>query len=340
MTRAPPRSRSGRSSIPQVGVTGADGASVASTTPVVHSSRTAGRHGGPPQPYDFRRPNKFSRDHVRALQIVSETFARQFSTVLATTLRAVSTVTFNAVEQVTYDEYVGSLPNPSHMVILSLSPLPGASILTMELPTALAAVDRMLGGTGDAGIKPRPLTEIEAGLMRGVLDRALRELDYAFESLVKVESRVMQIESNPQFAQIAAPSDMTLVMSFDIKISEQRAGMTLCIPFDSLQPVLETFETQSMFSGRDSTDPRVYMQQLQESMRAVPVEVHVKFRPVSLTSADIVDLEVGDVVPLHHAVSEPLVVTVGDVPCFAAVSGRKGKRLACLVVNTLEDPDE
>ncbi len=330
----------GGSDFPQVGRGGADGASVASTTPVVNSSRSAGRHGGPPQPYDFRRPNKFSRDHVRALQIVSETFARQFSTVLATTLRAVSTVTFNAVDQLTYDEYIGSLPNPSHIVILSLNPLPGASILTMELPTALAAVDRMLGGTGDAGIKPRPLTEIEASLMRGVLERALRELDYAFESLVRIESRIVQLESNPQFAQIAAPTDMSIVMSFEVKIAEQRAGMTLCIPFDSLQPVLESFETQSMFSGRDATDPHVYVQQLQESMRGVPVDVHVKFSPVSLTSADIVDLQVGDVVPLHHAVSEPLVVTVGDVPCFAAVSGRKGKRLACLIVNTLEDTDE
>jgi flagellar motor switch protein FliM len=313
---------------------------VASTSQVVHSSRPAGRRGGPPQTYDFRRPNKFSRDHVRALQIVSETFARQFSTVLATTLRAVSTATFIEIEQLTYDEYIRSLPNPSHMVILSLHPLPGAAILSMELPMALASVDRMLGGTGEAGVKARPLTEIEANLMRGVVERGLRELDYAFESLVKIESRIMQLESNPQFAQIAAPPDMTIVICFEVKISEQKAKMTLCIPFDSLQPVLETFEAQSMFAGRGSVDPAVFLRQLHESVRDVPVDIHVTFKPVALTSAEVVDLEVGDVVPLHHSVNEPLTISVGNIGCFAGVSGRKGKRLACLVVSALQEPDE
>ena len=129
-------------------------------------------------PFDFRRPNKFSRDHVRAFQIVHETFARQLSTVLATTLRAGANCTLGTVEQLTYDEYVRSLPNPSYLIVLSLSPLPGAAILQFPLPIVFAAIDRLLGGTGDSVSPKRPLTEIESNLMRSVVDRTLRELEY------------------------------------------------------------------------------------------------------------------------------------------------------------------
>src|SRR2546423_784094 len=133
-------------------------------------------------PFDFRRPNKFSRDHVRAFQIVHETFARQLSTVLATTLRAVAHVSLTSVEQLTYDEYVRSLPNPSYMVILSLNPLPGAAVMQLPLPITFAAIDRLLGGTGDAASPKRPLPELEPNLMRSVVDPALPELEHEHET--------------------------------------------------------------------------------------------------------------------------------------------------------------
>src|SRR5690349_15948573 len=150
----------------------ADRKSVAATT----ESRR-GRGQANVVAFDFRRPNKFSRDHVRAFQIVHETFARQLSTVLATTLRAGASCSFGKVEQLTYDEYVRSLPNPSYMVILSLNPLPGAALLQFPLPITFAAVDRLLGGIAGAASPKRPLTEIEQNLMRSVVDRALRELE-------------------------------------------------------------------------------------------------------------------------------------------------------------------
>ncbi|MCZ7527718.1 MAG: flagellar motor switch protein FliM [Acidimicrobiia bacterium] len=294
---------------------------------------TARRRGGP-QLYDFRRPNKFSREHIRALQIVGETFARQFSTVLATTLRAVSNVTLQSVDQVTYDEYIRGLENPSYMAILSLAPLPGASILHLELPVAMAVVDRMLGGPGEAPRLRRPLTDIEEHLLRSVLERALQELDYAFESLVKLEARVVTQESNPQFAQVASPSDMTVTVAFEMRVAEQRGRTTLCIPYDCLQPVLETIASQSLFSDRSAGDRANFTSRLEEALLEVPVDVTVAFNPVILTSAEIVDLQVGDVVPLHHPVKAPLTISADRVPCFSALTGRQGKRLASLVVDT------
>lgn len=289
------------------------------------------------QTFDFRRPSKFSRDHIRAFQIVHETFARQLSTVLATTLRAVSHVSVSSVEQLTYEEYVRSLANPSYLVILSLSPLPGAALLQLPLPIAFAAIDRLLGGTGNALSPKRPLTEIESSLMRNLMDRALRELEYAYESLVRVEAEIVQHEFNPQFAQIAAPSDMVLAVMFETRIGEKRGTSSVCIPFTTMQPVLESLASQSLFSDRGGWDPMAWAHSLENAIADVPVELSVSFDAVALASKEIVGLQVGDVVPLNHSVDRPVTVSVGGIDCYTAVTGRQGKRLACLVVGTEQE---
>jgi flagellar motor switch protein FliM len=291
-----------------------------------------------PQPFDFRRPVQFSRDHARALQIVNETFARQFTTILSTTLRAVSSVSVASVDHMSYDEYVRSSPDPSFLAVLQLDPLPGAGILQLPLGVAMAAVDRLLGGTGDGTQPQRALTDIESALLRELVTRVLRELDYAFESLCKVETTVLQLESNPQFAQVAAPSDMVVVSTFDVRIGSQESPATLCLPFAALQPALEQAGGPALFGDRKGD--------VQESGRAVaarlsgvPVDVAVRFEPVSLTSAEILGLRVGDVLPLHHPVSAPLSVCASDSVCASAVPGSKGRRLAFMIVSPDHDKD-
>ena len=291
-------------------------------------------------PFDFRRPNKFSRDHVRAFQIVHETFARQLSTVLATTLRAGANCTLGTVEQLTYDEYIRSLANPSYLIVLSLSPLPGAAILQFPLPIVFAAIDRLLGGTGDSVSPKRPLTEIESNLMRSGVDRTLRELEYAYETLVRVEAEIVQQEFNPQFAQIAAPSDMAMVVSFDTRIGEKHGNATICIPFSTMQPVLESLASQSLLHDHRGQDPVAWQQQLERALARVTVETCVRFDDVALSSEEIVGLRVGDIVPLDHPIEQPVTITVDDVTCNKAVTGRRGKRLACLVVDAPQEQDQ
>jgi flagellar motor switch protein FliM len=179
------------------------------------------------------------------------------------------------------------------------------------------------------------LTEIEESLMRTLTERALRELVYAFESLVKLEPRIMAQESNAQFAQITTPSDMTLTIQLDMKIAEARDRATLCIPFDTLAPVLDTLAGESLFAGRGG-NAAMFATNLHDALEDVPVDVSVRFNPVTLTSAEILGLEIGDVVPLRHLVSEPLIVTIGGIAAYRATTGRNGKRLACRIVSSDE----
>ncbi len=300
-------------------------------------SQPSGRRRSGPQAYDFRRPNKFSREHVRALQIVNETFARQFANVLASTLRAVSSVTLTSVDQLTYDEYIRSTEAPTYLAILSLDPLPGAGILHLPLPVAMAAVDRLLGGSGAGSYPKRPLTDIESGLVRGLTQRVLRELSYAFESLVAIDAQLVVQESNPQFAQVAAPTEMVVVASFDMRIGDQTGQATLCLPYSSLQHVLDGFVGKTQFGGQ-APDERIDAQnKLTQRLQGASVDVTVAFNTITLSSGDIVGLAPGDVVPLQHGFDAPLTVRVAGVPCYAAVAGRKGKRLACLVVDPITE---
>ena len=287
-------------------------------------------------PYDFRRQNKFTRDHVRALQIANETFARQFTTVLSTTLRTVSQVSAKGIGQLTYDEYIRDVANPSLLCVLSLQPLAGASILHLPLPLAMAAVDRLLGGTGMGILPRRALTDIEGALIRSLLARVLRELAYAFESLTPLEPSVIQLESNPQFAQIASPADMVVVLSYDLRIGAEEGEATLSIPFASLQPVLDEVTGNALMAGRVPADLGAVRAALAERVDQAAVTVAVRFPAVVLPMADIVDLRPGDVLPLHHPVEADLAVSVDGVACFSARPGRRGKRLACQITGTLE----
>ena len=257
---------------------------------------------------------------------------------LASTLRAVSHVNLTSVDQLTYDEYIRSSEAPTYLAILSMDPLPGAGILHLPLSVAMAAVDRLLGGSGAGAYPNRPLTDIESGLVRGLTQRILRELSYAFESLVTIDAQLVVQESNPHFAQIAAPTEMVVVASFDMRIGDQAGQASLCLPFSSLQGVLDGFVGKAHFAGQGPEQRTADQAKLTERLSSAQVDVSVAFNPIHLSSGDIVGLAPGDVVPLQHPVDSPLTVTVAGVPCYAAVAGRKGKRLACLVVDpTTED---
>jgi flagellar motor switch protein FliM len=288
------------------------------------------RRGSGPTPYDFRRPIKLSRDHVRTLQICFETYARSCGNLLTTRLRVVSSVTLASIEQLTYDEYVAGLANPTVIATVAIDPLPGAVLVEMASSAAMTAIDHMLGGPG--GPQPeRPLTEVEMPLLRGLLERMLAELRYGFETLVDISPKLREIEYNAQFLRAHQPGDAVVIASFDMKIGTEECVASICLPFTTILPVLEKQETVELSAAervvRDSAH-----RNLTAGLSAAPIEVAVRFQPIRMRTDDIVDLRPGDVVPLGHPTSLPLEVTVNETVFAHAVPGNQGTRLACLVV--------
>jgi flagellar motor switch protein FliM len=288
-------------------------------------------------PYDFRRPTKLSREHVRTLQIAYETFARQYATLLTTSLRVVAHVGLVSVEQLTYDEYVSALENPTVMATFSAEPLPGVGILEFSLSTAMTFVDHLLGGTGSPDQPARPMTDIETMLVRGILDRALAEFRYALESLVQLQPKLGAIEYNPQFLQAAAPSDTVVVASFEMRVGQTECLATLCIPFNSLLPRLQSAVGRGPLSTQQKRAREAAAVQMATALEGAPLDVAVRFEPTTIRSDEVIGFNVGDIVPLRHLASRPLSVTADDVHFAHAVPGAHGKRLACLVVDARQE---
>jgi flagellar motor switch protein FliM len=284
-----------------------------------------------PQLYDFRRPIKLSREHVRLLQIVFEQYARSCSTLLTTRLRAVSNVSLLAIEQLTYDEYISTLTSPTVVASVTVAPLPGQILLELPLSTSMASIDHMLGGPG--GSQPaRQLTEVEVPLLRGLFERMLGELRYGFEQLVDITPRLGALEYNPQFIRAAAPSDPVVVASFEMKVGAEETVASVCLPFTTILPVLRHDQQDAKLSDGELAMRRNAQQKIGSSLSAAPIDVAIRFRSVRMRTKDIVDLRVGDVVALTHPVAAPLTIIVNDTTFGYAVPGNQGSRLACLVV--------
>jgi flagellar motor switch protein FliM len=308
-----------------------------------HERRRSGRsgaHTGTVKPFDFRRPTSLSREHVRAMQIVQETFARGLATAMSAMVGSVVNVTTGAIEQRTYDEYVRELPNPTLLSLLNISPLNGAAILQFPLPVAMCTVEMLLGGKGYQEQPARSLSELEMLLVKGLIERVLPELRYALEPVVATEISLAGQESNPQFAQVAAPTDMMIIIPFQIKVEQVADVATLCVPFTALQPHLEALSTSASFIGKGSDNAAEHRRRMSNHLGAAPVEVAAEFRPVIMSSGDVVSLRVGDVVPLSHPVGEPLLLTVEGVPTLTVSVGRRNRRAAIQVVGSVNPSDK
>jgi flagellar motor switch protein FliM len=289
-----------------------------------------------PRAYDFRRSTKLSRKHVRSLEIVFETFARQWGTLMTSSLRTLTTVNVSSIEELTYDEYVSRLGTPTMVNVLSVEPLAGAGILELPMSSAMVSVDRLLGGPGSGEQPQRPLTDIEVGLLGTIVTRVLGELRWAFEPIAVMNPAVTAVEFNPQFVQAAAAADVLIVAGFELRIGEDESPATLCLPFASLFPLLEIAIGAN--SDRERVDaPVTTPVRVEDRLSAVPIEVSVGFAPTAFTPRTLVSLTVGDVLRLEHQTSAPLVVTAADVIFAHAVPGTHGQVLACRIVESPPD---
>lgn len=285
-----------------------------------------------PVPYDFRSPGRLSRERVRALQLANDTFARQVSTVLSTTLRVVTHASVTSVRQMAYEDYIRRLPNPSLLSVLAFDSLPGSGVFQMPMGIVMSVIDRLLGGPGGAQQPSRALSDIETGLVRNLVQRVAGEMTYAFEAILPVQAEVSALESNAQFLQLVPPSDPVVLSELEIRIGDQSAVSTLCLPLATLQPVLAAVDSRPSAGGDGARSLAALA--VEGRLRQVEVDVRVAFREVSLTSADVFSLAVGDVLPLRHPVSEPLVVAAEGVRVATARPGGHGVRTACQIVST------
>lgn len=267
------------------------------------------------------------------MQMAYETFARGLTTLLTSGLRQLCQVSVADISQQSYDDYIGGLESSTLIAPLTIAPMPGTGTIQFSLNIALAAIDHMLGGPG--GTQPaRPLTEIEVGLLRGLLDQILGVLRYALEPIVAFEPIAGAIEHSPQFLQAAGAADAMIIGEFDLVIGRERSPLTIGLPLSALLPRLEAQRPRDAAASPNAEHPAGAV--LRDRLADVELAVSLQFDAVSLSPAHILSLAEGDIVPLSHQVGAPLSVHAGGTRYARAVAGRAGTRLAALVV---EEPN-
>ena len=278
--------------------------------------------------YDFKRPERVSKDQMRALQTLHEAFSRNFGASLSGFLRTIVEVKVANCEQMTYAEFIASLPNPTSFNLIQADKLEGQMCLEISPLIIYPIIDRLLGGTTqDLFIPQRPMTVIETNLISNVTERGLEALGEAWAGIRQLVYSIAAIESNPQLVQIVPPNEVVVVVGFEIKMSNRAGTMNLCIPYNVIEPVMDDLAAQSWFSVSDQTKSADVQNRINTSLSRAAVRVSGVLAETTMTMQDLINLQPGDLIVTEKPANEPVVIRVEREKKFWATMGKvKGKR--------------
>jgi flagellar motor switch protein FliM len=290
--------------------------------------------------YDFKRPERISKDQMRALQTLHDTFSRNFGVSLSGFLRTIVEVRVAHAEQMTYSEFIAGLPNPTSFNLIDSTVLDGQLCFEVSPLIIYPIIDRLLGGSNqDLFIPQRPMTLIETRLMQTILERALTALSEAWESIKEIEFTLSEMESNPQIMQIVPPNEVVVVIGFEIKMTNRAGTMSLCIPFNAIEPVIEELSAQSWFLAGRLGDGSQWREEIGGRLADAQLEVAGVLADTTITLAELRELSVGDVIVTEKPAAEPAVLAAGGIPKFLAHIGQHKGRRALKIARPLEASD-
>lgn len=286
----------------------------------------------PTPKYDFKRPHRVSADQIRALSAIHEIFARNLSVSLSGLLRALIDVRVINVEQLTYGEFTHSLPNPTGFMILQAPPLEGQMCLEFSPLIIYPFIDRLLGGSAQATfVPPRPLTSIEWRLLMRIADRALEHLSEVWRNIVDARFSVVQNESNPQLVHIVAPTEVVVLITFEIRLGQNAGTMSLCIPYNIIDSVLSHLTTQSWFyKPKPATE--THRKRIVRNLSKTTIPLTVFLGQTSIRLSELRGLRAGDLLPLDKPINDELMVQIAGRNKFAGRPGQlRGRRAVRLM---------
>jgi len=301
------------------------------------------RVGRPVKTYDFRHPSKFSRDQIRTLEFLHETFARRLQTALSAYLRTVVQITMLNVEQGVYDEYVRQVPSPAVLYPVTMDPLPGRAALELHTNIVFIMVDRLLGGLGKGLGKGRELTDVEQTLLETVVWEVLSAIKEAWVNIVALQPRLGEIAFTPQFMQIAPHTETVLTIRFEVRILDGTGTMRICIPENVLEPVMGQLSDQALSAGTRRALSFEQTQDLRRNLDRVMIPVVGKLGEADISVDEVIGLKVGDVIELGRRTRDEIEVLVAGITKFHARPGILGRHNALRITQIVrgeEDEEE
>jgi flagellar motor switch protein FliM len=287
--------------------------------------------------YDFARPVKFSKEHLRTLEIIFENYGRLLSTNLPVYLRKNVQVEVMNAEAVTYSEFTNSLANPALLGIVDFAPLNGNILVEMAANIGFAIVDRMLGGEGKALERTREFSEIELLIIERIMNVCIDLLREPWLNVAEINPRLERIETNSQFVQIISPSEMIAIVTINIKMSDVEGLMNICLPYLTLEDVMDKLNTKYWFSTMQSADDESNRETMEMLISRAPMPIKAVLGNSLISVNSFINLQPGDIIRLDTKVDEELDVYVGNIKKFAALPGASGKNYAVRVTSVAKE---
>lgn len=290
--------------------------------------------------YDFSRPAKFSKEHLRTLEIIFEHFGRLLATNLPAYLRKSVNVDVVNSEVVIYSEFSNALSNPVLLGVVGMEPLEGNVIMEMASNLGFAIVDRLLGGVGNSLEKEREFTEIELSILERIFTICVNLLREPWENVVDTSPRLIRIETNSQFAQIISPSETIAIVTINLKIGDVEGLMNICLPFTTLEPVMDKLNTKYWFSTMKEKDSNSYEAAIGNIIDNALIPMKAVLGTSNISVQDFVNLQLGDIIRIDKKVNQELEVYVGNIKKFKALPGYSDNKYAVRVTEVMREESE
>ncbi len=292
--------------------------------------------------YDFRRPNRISKNQVRTLQTIHESFAEVFGYYLVSKLQTLVSINVTSVDQLFYSEYILSVSNPSCLYVFDIEGTDGSGILEFNPQLALSIIERLLGGLGEGSNKARNITPIEQAVLRSVVEHALSDMKNSWRSIADLRFSFQRLEMEADFVQIAPSSEIVVVVSFDVNIGVNTYLMNLCFPTFALEEILSKLNRQQFTTtvGKQS-EHRVIenMQILNQQMKKTYLPVVAELGKTSITLRDLMELKEGDVLKLNKRINQEIEISIAGKRKLAVRPGSVEGKKAVRVTRKLQDED-
>ena len=289
--------------------------------------------------YDFSRPTKFSKEHLRTLEIIFEHYSRLISTNLPVYLRKNVQVTVASSETVTFSEFSNALSNPSVLGIVNFAPLNGNIIIEIATNICYAMLDRMLGGSGQPLEKVRDFSDIELTILQKVLVMFTQLMREPWKNVVEISPVLSRLETNPQFAQVIAPSDMIAIVTLNMKIGDVEGMVNICLPFFTLEDVMDKLNTKYWFSTMQENHDEHYEEYIESMIRRVDIPIKAVLGKSTISVNDFLNLQVGDCIRLDSRVDTDMNVYVGNIKKFTALPGTDRDSYAVQITSVIREEE-
>lgn len=286
--------------------------------------------------YDFKRPQKFSKDVVRAVEVIHDNYARIVSNYLTAQLRSNVKMRIENVEQITYEEFIHSIPTTTVLSLFRMPPLDGQLILETNEEFVLRIYDVLAGGQGGKTPLIKELTDIEKNIIKHINQELISKLKLAWEDVMHVDPILDSMETNPALNQILAPNEPVALITFSVEMFDTTLLINLCIPYLSIENVLDKLVIKNWFTTSDSELGEDAKEQIDKTVKSVDVGMKAVLGETKISVNDFLNLFKGDIITLDRTSDSPIDIYIEDQLLFTAKPGLVGKNKAVQIIGNIE----